>query len=94
LKNLSARLQAEEVKIKNTAGEDRNASNVSFKAEINKNKYVKCYKCNRVGHTKLQCDKKTACSICKKGNHVEEMCYFRNKILLYMQEEQSRGKKL
>jgi hypothetical protein len=75
LKNLSARLQAE----KEEAGEYRNASNVSFKAETNKNRYAKCYKYNRVGHTKLQCNKKTACSICKKDNHVEENCYFRNK---------------
>jgi hypothetical protein len=52
---------------------------VVFKAETNKKKYVKCYKCNKVGHTKLQCNKKTACSICKKDNHVEENCYFRIK---------------
>lgn len=83
LKNLLARLSLEELKNEPTQ------EKVSFKAVHDKRnnskpkkKTVVCYGCNQPGHIKSEC-KKTAgkkyCSICKKDNHVEKDCYFKDR---------------
>lgn len=48
----------------------------------------KCFRCNKNGHFAKNC--KNCCSICKKTNHKEENCYFRNK----NKENQSCNNKL
>lgn len=48
----------------------------------NESNKVKCYKCNKEGHYGASYRQKTEskyCTICKKSNHTEEQCYFRDK---------------
>ncbi|KAM0730296.1 Retrovirus-related Pol polyprotein from transposon TNT 1-94 [Formica fusca] len=45
---------------------------------------VRCFKCNKIGHMARSCgdnqgSSEQKCSICKKTNHTEKNCYFRNK---------------
>lgn len=80
LKNLTSRLIKEEEK-QNQSKED---VPVAFKTSVNKSQKPKsnsgtnnnktCYRCHQSGHIS-----KDHCSICKKLNHKEENCYFRNK---------------
>jgi hypothetical protein len=80
LDNLVARLTLEEVKCKMMTKEEEN---VAFKTVIKtKGKAsFKCFNCNQIGHAQINCHNKGRrnCSICKKTNHTEKDCYFRNK---------------
>lgn len=48
------------------------------------NTEVRCFKCNKTGHIARTCNEKQekdnkSCSICKKKNHTDKDCYFRQK---------------
>lgn len=64
--NLTNRLLLEETRNSNCEEE------IAFKAVNNK----KCFKCNKTGHFQSQCK---VCNICKKSNHQEKDCRFKNK---------------
>lgn len=69
LSNLKNRLLLEE----NRKNCQPSTSSIAFKA----NTAMQCLKCNKKGHKAKDCRSKQ-CSICKKYNHLEERCFFRD----------------
>lgn len=72
LANLVSRLVLEEQKGKS---EHVEKPACAFKTDFLK----KCFVCGSTNHLAKFCKKKMFCSICKKTNHVDSDCYFRNK---------------
>lgn len=66
--NLTNRLLLEESRCTN-----QHLEHIALKVTSNK----KCFKCNKIGHLKSQC---RACNICKRTNHLEKDCKYKNKI--------------
>lgn len=87
LENLTSRILSEEAR--NSEKEEKENA-VAFKANVNANIKKRCFKCNSTGHLVRACRKTTFqkqtdskekqmfCKICKKSNHLEKDCYFRN----------------
>lgn len=90
LSNLTSRLVAEEKRFQT---ESKTSEQVAFNStgdekKNNKNKFDRgykniskriCFKCNLPGHIARFCRTQLKCGICKKTNHVDKDCYFRNK---------------
>lgn len=78
LENLASRLMQEEEKLKQ---ENKEENIVAFKTikKIKGNNQIKCFNCKEIGHKQNNCPRKKGCTICKKINHVEKDCFFRNK---------------
>lgn len=89
LENLTARILSEEAR--NTE-QDGKENAVAFKANIHNTK-KRCFKCNSTGHLARACrktpQKQTFCKICKKFNHLEKDCYFRNEANNKKKDQQS-----
>jgi hypothetical protein len=80
LDNLVARVMLEDVKCKMMTKEEES---IAFKT-VNRTKGkapFKRFNCNQIGHAQINCPErgKRNCSICKRNNHSEKDCYFRDK---------------
>ena len=51
------------------------------KSESKKSNNLKCFNCQKLGHMARDCktDTQKFCKICKKNNHFEKDCFFKNK---------------
>ncbi|KYN01654.1 Copia protein [Cyphomyrmex costatus] len=87
-RNSSKNDQETPVAFKTTEKKCFKCGNTGHISKMCKNKNIKgkkCYICNKEGHfaskkcTKKSKDTNLTCTICKKDNHVDKDCYFRNK---------------
>ena len=79
IEDLCARLQIEESKLKTENETDVVSFAANYKnGKINYKKDTVCFLCKEKGHVKSRCPKR-GCTICKRTNHNEKDCFFREK---------------
>ena len=83
LTNLISRLTLEETKFVNKI---KNEESVAMNAT--RLQQVRCYSCNKIGHTAKFCDKRKRCSICNRTNHQERECFYKKSDQYHSREKQ------